>query len=307
MKNKRILALLFCLALAVGVLFALNSCGKCTEHTFGEWETTTQATCTSDGERKHTCTKCGETVTEPISATGHTPNRDAATCTEDKTCTVCSTVIEAKKGHTPNRDAATCTEDKTCTVCNTVIEAKKGHTPNRDAATCTEDKVCTACNTVLEEKHHTPNRDAATCTEDKICTACNTVLEEKHHTPNRDAATCTEDKICSVCNTVLDAKKGHALNTVVTPSTCTSRGYTTETCSNCDYTNVKNFKPLSAHTPSITEATCTADQVCSVCNTVLEARTGHRYETTATHDATCTTVGYETKTCENCSDSYDVM
>lgn len=44
----------------------------CTEHTWDEGKVTKEATCTEDGEKTYTCTRCGETKTEVIPATGHT-------------------------------------------------------------------------------------------------------------------------------------------------------------------------------------------------------------------------------------------
>ena len=40
-------------------------------HSYGEWTTVTEATCTTAGEKKHTCTECGHVETEEIPATGH--------------------------------------------------------------------------------------------------------------------------------------------------------------------------------------------------------------------------------------------
>ena len=40
-------------------------------HTYGEWTTVKEATCTAAGEEKHTCTECGHVETEVIPATGH--------------------------------------------------------------------------------------------------------------------------------------------------------------------------------------------------------------------------------------------
>ena len=40
-------------------------------HTYGEWTTVKEATCTTAGEEKHTCTKCGHEETQEIPATGH--------------------------------------------------------------------------------------------------------------------------------------------------------------------------------------------------------------------------------------------
>ena len=40
-------------------------------HTYGEWTTVKEATCTTAGEKKHTCTVCGHVETQEIPATGH--------------------------------------------------------------------------------------------------------------------------------------------------------------------------------------------------------------------------------------------
>jgi len=78
-----------------------GTCTKCSKectHTFGEWETITQGTCTATGTKKRTCTKCGQGETDEISATGHSygnwETTTEATCTEagtqTKTCSVCN-------------------------------------------------------------------------------------------------------------------------------------------------------------------------------------------------------------------------
>ena len=43
----------------------------CTAHTYGEWQITLEATCTTDGTKKHVCTKCKHEETEKIDAIGH--------------------------------------------------------------------------------------------------------------------------------------------------------------------------------------------------------------------------------------------
>ena len=113
-------------------------------HSFGEWETTKKATCSTDGEQTRFC-DCGEAQTKSVPATEHTIVIDSAveaTCTETgltegKHCSVCSKVLIAQnviamKPHTEVIDEvveATCTatgltEGKHCSVCNTVIIAQ---------------------------------------------------------------------------------------------------------------------------------------------------------------------------------------
>ena len=76
-----------------------------TQHTFGEWNTTKAATCTTEGTQTRTCEVCGKVETQTIKALGHKEVVDkavAATCTktgltEGKHCSVCNAVIKAQK------------------------------------------------------------------------------------------------------------------------------------------------------------------------------------------------------------------
>ena len=95
------------------------------EHSYGEWLTTKEPTCTENGERKQTCS-CNDFKTEIITATGHTEKTvfgKAPTCTEagltdGKKCSVCGETTLAQKtilanGHkeiTIVGKEATCTE-----------------------------------------------------------------------------------------------------------------------------------------------------------------------------------------------------
>ena len=199
-------------------------------HAWDNGVITTAPTCENAGVKTFTCTRCNETKTEAISATGHTPVQipeKPATCTEPghkagTKCSVCGAVLSGleeipAKGHAVVVDPAvepTCTEPgktegKHCSVCNEVIVAQKvipakGHTVVIDPAvepTCTE-----------------PGK-----TEGKHCSVCNEVIVAQEIIPAighkpviRDAkgATLTEegytgDTYCSVCNELL--KKGEVI------------------------------------------------------------------------------------------------
>ena len=66
-------------------------------HTYGEWKTIKEATCTEDGERSKECVVCHHVETEVITVTGHSfsdwKDITPATCTTDgeqtRTCTKC--------------------------------------------------------------------------------------------------------------------------------------------------------------------------------------------------------------------------
>lgn len=52
-------------------MLALVACGGECTHNFGEWETTTAATCETAGVRERTCKKCDKVESESIKALGH--------------------------------------------------------------------------------------------------------------------------------------------------------------------------------------------------------------------------------------------
>ena len=163
-------------------------------HAWDNGVITTAPTCENAGVKTFTCTRCNETKTEAISATGHTPVQipeKPATCTEPghkagTKCSVCGAVLSGleeipAKGHAVVVDPAvepTCTEPgKTegehCSVCNEVIVAQEiipaiGHKPViRDAkdATLTEDgytgdSYCDVCGVLLKKGEVIPKSGA---------------------------------------------------------------------------------------------------------------------------------------------------
>ena len=136
-------------------------------------------------------------------------------------------------------------------------------------------------------------------------------------------ATCTETgltdgKKCSVCGAVLEEQKvipatGHDFETQTTPATCTSIGVETRTCKNCGESHFVKTLPATGHTVSEwiidSEADCknvgSRHKECTVCKTVLEKETipmtSHNFVSN-TVEPTCISLGYETKTCQNCGE-----
>lgn len=234
--------LLIVLAL-IAMVLSFSSCAH--EHAWSEWTTTTEATCTVDGEQTRTC-ECGEKETKPIAAKGHSEwsewvTTTAATCTMDgeqtKTCECGKKETRpiAATGHIAGAEA-TCTKTQTCTACNAVLVSALGHKPGA-AATCTTAQTCTVCKEELVAAGHKPGA-AATCTTAQSCTVCKVELAgAKGHTPGK-VATCTTAQTCTICRAEVAPAKGH------TPGTA---------------------------------ATCTTEQKCTACNTVIVAALGHKY------------------------------
>ena len=234
------------------------TCG-CTSHTYGSAVITKQPTCTSEGTKTKTCTKCGATVTETIAKLSHsyTTTVVAPTCTADgytlHKCSVCGTSYKDNTtkatGHSYGNSVVT--KQPTCT--------SEG----------TKTKTCTKC--------------GATVTE--------TIAKLSHsYTTTVVAPTCTTDGYtlhkCSVCgtsykNSTTKATGHNYGNSVVTKQpTCTSEGTKTKTCTKCNATVTEKL-PAKGHT-AVTDkgypATCTTagktdGSHCSVCNTVIKVQT----------------------------------
>ena len=199
-------------------------------HDWNDGVITTAPTCENAGVKTITCTRCKETKTEAVNATGHTlvqiPEKPA-TCTEPghkagTKCSVCGAILSGleeipAKGHAVVIDPAvepTCTktgltEGKHCSVCNEVIVAQvvipaKGHTEVVDPAvepTCTEPgktegEHCSVCNEVLVAQEVIP----AIGHKPVIRDAKDATLAEDGY---------TGDTYCSVCNELL--KKGEVI------------------------------------------------------------------------------------------------
>lgn len=234
-------------------------------HSFTDYVSDNNATCTEDGTETAICDRdgCTEkfTRTAENSAKGHKELIDSAvsaTCTADgltegKHCSVCNEVLVAQtvipaKGHTEVVDeavSATCTvggltEGKHCSVCNEVLVAQevipaKGHTEVIDeavSATCTADgltegKHCSVCNEVLVAQEVIAGGHPVVAFYEEIEATCTT-----------DGL--TEGVRCVVCNEVLEGQevipaKGHTevIDAAVGPTT-TSSGLTEgKHCSVC--------------------------------------------------------------------------
>ena len=236
-----------------------DSTTKATGHSYGNSVVTKQPTCTSEGTKTKTCTKCNATVTETIPKTSHkyADTVVAPTCTVDgytlHKCSVCGTSYKDSTtkatGHSYGNSVVT--KQSTCTSEGTAI------------------KTCTKCNaTVTETIPKTSHKYADTVV----------------------APTCTTDGYtlhkCSVCGTSYKDNTtkatGHSYgNFVVTKQpTCTSEGAVIKTCTKCNATVTEKL-PAKGHT-AVTDkgypATCTTagktdGSHCSVCGAVIKAQT----------------------------------
>lgn len=141
-------------------------------HSYDSGSVTQNPTCTAAGTKTYTCTTCGGTKTETISAYGH--NYGSATCTSAKICKTCGATSGSALGHNWNggavTTAATCTTKGVKTyTCNTCGGKKTESIPatghNWANATCINPRTCKTCGaTEGNVASHTVNNE--------ICSIC---------------------------------------------------------------------------------------------------------------------------------------
>lgn len=114
------------------------------QHQWGEWKTTTPASCTHEGEETRQCKNCQETETRKLKKTGHD-------WSEWKTTTKPSCTTEGEE----TRQCKNCqkTESRTLakTAHNTEIVGAKA--PSCTTEGYTGDEVCKHCNAVVKKGH----------------------------------------------------------------------------------------------------------------------------------------------------------
>ena len=232
------------------------------EHHWDQGEIITEATCTEEGEKKFTCSICGDEKTEKVSATGHQHteirNKKEATCKEtgysgDTWCKDCRKKILSgqtiAKTENHSWDAGKVTTKATCTE-----EGEKTFT-------------CSICGDEKTEKvsatghQHTEirNKKEATCKEtgysgDTWCKDCRkkilsgqTIAKTENHSWDAGKvttkATCTEEGektfTCSICGDEKTEKvsaTGHQHTEIRNKkeATCKEEGYSGDTwCKDC--------------------------------------------------------------------------
>ena len=239
--------------------------------------------------------------------------RDADCENEGKILNICITCNETTVVSTPKGDhsfktykvAATCTTPgytvKECSNCGersiTDITAVLSHSYKSITTPATCDNgghtlhICTGCgnsyidNYVGALGHNWDNGKVianATCTGESVtqytCQNCGSIRIEggaaAGHVPG-EAATCTEPQLCTVCGAVIAKAIGHNTKATVTEPTCTTLGFTTYECANCDLTYKSDYTDVL----------------------------GHDYQAVVT-DPTCLEGGFTTYTCSRCGDSF---
>ena len=268
---------------------------KTHEHKFVD--TVIEPTCTERGYTIHKC-KCGEQYEDSyVSALDHSftnyVSDGNATCTKDGTKTAkCDRCDETKtmadegsaKGHKPSDYISdkepTCTEagskHKECTVCGETLETVE--LPALDHS----------FTNYVSDGNATCTKDGTKTAKCDRCDEIKTIADEgstKGHKPSDYISdkepTCTEagskHKECTVCGETLETvevpPKGHDYSTEWTTdkeATCTETGIKSHHCTRCEAKTDETEIPFAAHTFD--------DEICTVCGAVeLIEATGLEY------------------------------
>ena len=283
-----------------------------TNHTFGEWETVTDSTCTATGTKKHTCTGCDYSETGVIEKKAHTTehhDRVDPTCTatgsiEYWQCSVCSKkfsnaacttevtdVTLPMAAHTLTKTgakAATCTEAGnaeywTCSVCKKLFSDSEGK------------NEITAASVVIPATGHTADDSGWNSNGTNhwhVCATCKEKFDEAAHTGG--TATCSSKAVCDVCKAEYGTTTAH---TFISKHDDTQHW---KECSICGAIDLENSK--TNHTfgewETVTDSTCTATgtkkHTCTGCDYSETGVIEKKAHTTEHHDRvdpTCTTTG----------------
>ena len=192
-------------------------------HSFTNYVSNGDATCTANGTKTAKCDRCDltDTKVDANTALGHA--WADATCTTPKMCANCELTEGEALGH--NWKDATCTEAKVCLTCNESDGVIPGHTWKD--ATCTEAKVCVVC----EETKGVAlghSWSGVTCTEPQSCKNCGMIqgLPAGHKygawevvTEATKKAEGLKKQVCSVCGDtieeVIPKREGMSTGTIV--------------------------------------------------------------------------------------------
>ena len=249
-------------------------------HSYGEWITTENATCTSNGLMKRVCKHNSAHVeTKTIYTDGHDLKLVEA---KDSTCT-----SEGNIAYYKCTECDKCYSDAECmNELNDVTIGKKEHSFTRyvsnNDASCKADgtltAVCDYCKNETDIKTdegsknfapHTPSADGT------VCTLCGKALAVTHIWSDTEAEikapTCTEDGakaiVCTECGEIKEGTKevipatGHNYTEewkVILDADCQQKGVKIIICRNC-LDVISEIIPKTEHTDE------NSDGICEIC------------------------------------------
>ena len=284
-------------------------CGQTHEHKWNT-EVISEASCTTDGVTRHTCSICGDTYDDVVKGGHKWTYKKTGTNTSVCLCTVCGKTKEHNFSIFSDKESEK--KDPTCTKAGMVV------------ATCAD---CGRRRWVYDETRPALGHDwkdngdgTATCQREGCGKSHTHTLDEGEVTKKpscEDTGVKTyhcKEADCNYTKTEDIAATGHNWDDgkITTEASCDHTGVKTYTCKTCGDTRTETI-PMLEHTwdegQVTTKPSCTEKGIrtytCKVCKATktedIEA-TGHDYKVKDHKDATCTEDGYTTSVCKNCGD-----
>lgn len=284
-------------------------CGQTHEHKWNT-EVISEASCTTDGVTRHTCSICGDTYDDVVKGGHKWTYKKTGTNTSVCLCTVCGKTKEHDFSIFSDKENEK--KDPTCTKAGMVV------------ATCAD---CGCRRWVYDETRPALGHDwkdngdgTATCQREGCGKSHTHTLDEGEVTKK---PSCEEKGVktyrckeadCNYTKTEDIAATGHNWDDgkITTKASCDHTGVKTYTCKACGDTRTETIAMLE-HTwddgQVTTKPSCTQKGIrtytCKVCKATKTAdieATGHDYKVKDHKDATCTEDGYTTSVCKNCGD-----
>ena len=234
-------------------------------HSWGDWVSTTDVTCTTDGVQKRRCSLCGTIESRSTEAVGHIPQEDDGDCTTAVTCVYCDKIfVEANATH--KGGTATCDNLAKCDVCGKAYGEFADHILDEDDGDCTTEIICLLCGNVAVEANKTHTGGTATCDQQAKCDICGMEYGEfAEHTPDADDGDCTTPITCLLCGEITTKAN---TNHIGGKATCTSKA-------NCVVCGME-YGELAEHIIAEDDGDCTTAIICILCGEVTtEANVSH--------------------------------
>lgn len=283
-------------------------CGQTHTH---EWNTEviSEASCTTDGVTRHTCSICGDTYDETVKGGHKWTYKKTGTNTSVCLCTVCG--LTKEHNFSIFSDKADEKTDPTCTKAGTVVATcsdcgRRKWVTDKTRPALGHDWKDNGNGTATCQRENCGKKHTHTLDEGEVTTkpSCETAGVKTYH--------CTVAN-CNYTKTEELAATGHTWDTgkITTEASCTKAGVTTYTCTACGATKTA---PIAATGHNWDDGKITTEASCDhtgvktyTCKTCGDTRTEtiamleHTWDDgKVTTPATCTEKGIRTYTCKVC-------
>ena len=261
-------------------------------HTYGQWVTSSDPTCTEDGELRQTCKYCDKHFSEVIPATGHSYGEWHQTV--------------APGCETPGQEQQTCAA---CGDAQTKEIPALGHTMGEWHQTVApgcetpgqEQQTCAACDHTLSREIPAVGHTMGEWTQ-TVAPGC--------ETPGQEQQTCT---VCDHTETRETPAAGHSYGQwyMTVEPTNTTEGEERRDCENCDHYETAVLE-VTEHIFTqwyvTLEPTCSTEgqeqrdcEHCDLVQTRVVPVKEHSYgQWYTTMETSCSVAGEERRDCENC-------